>query len=367
MPPPMSFHSARCFGVASRSLGNHASGTETIRPSFRTTLSASLVQDTSTAVASLLSTKVLMPLLQKETSVLNDQLPNLSKLVATKTAIVRQVHGLDPEFRVSPGMSHMYVWWLTTLHAEEEEPVTADLQQGGHALVYRNRKRGNSRPRRCLTFAFQPRRLTPGSAAEDCKRGLHSSQAVRNASRLGAHAGRISGFFGQAEDAEEVLSVRVKAILCSKSSKRVQCGEPTEIDVSILYFTGDPNSTLELVVSQRFPLDAVSGHRPALIRAQDYGFQTAIGSVLRTKASQPSANVPDGSQPAGSSADAGSRDVSTTRAEVALKTGLFHSSVTWENSTVMYPCLPVPHDLDGAVRMARNQSRMSVCTFCKQQ
>ena len=33
-----------------------------------------------------------------------------------------------------------------------------------------------------------------------------------------------------------------------RSSKRVQTGEPSEIDVSILYFTGDPNSTLKLIV-----------------------------------------------------------------------------------------------------------------------
>lgn len=34
---------------------------------------------------------------------------------------------------------------------------------------------------------------------------------------------------------------------CRKSSKRVQTGEPPEISVSILYSTGDPNSTPELV------------------------------------------------------------------------------------------------------------------------
>ena len=55
------------------------------------------------------------------------------------------------------------------------------------------------------------------------------------------------------------------------------------------------------------------------------------------------------------------------RAEVALNTGLFHSSVTWDDSTVMNPYFPVPHDLDGVVRMPCNQSRISVCAFCKQQ
>src|SRR3990167_7847975 len=58
MPPPRNSHSARCLGVAFRSLGNHARGTETLRPSARTTLSMSSVHDTSTAVTPLISTKV---------------------------------------------------------------------------------------------------------------------------------------------------------------------------------------------------------------------------------------------------------------------------------------------------------------------
>jgi len=52
-------------------------GTETVRPSARTTFSASVAHQTSTAVTSLLSTKVLMPSLQKELSVLHDNVPNL--------------------------------------------------------------------------------------------------------------------------------------------------------------------------------------------------------------------------------------------------------------------------------------------------
>jgi hypothetical protein len=82
------------------------------------------VHETSTAAASLLTTKVLMPLLQKGISVLDDDLATLSQLVATKTAIARQTHELKPKLRVSPRMSHVYVRRLATLQAEEEEPVT---------------------------------------------------------------------------------------------------------------------------------------------------------------------------------------------------------------------------------------------------
>src|ERR1017187_873105 len=37
------------------------------------------------------------------------------------------------------------------------------------------------------------------------------------------------------------------------SSKRVQCGEPIRIALSILHFVGDPNSALELAVPEQFP------------------------------------------------------------------------------------------------------------------
>ena len=87
MPPPISSQSALCFGVAARSLGNQASGAETVRPSVRTTLSASALQDTSTAVASLLSTKVLTLFPQKERSVFYNDFAKLGKLVAVKTVV----------------------------------------------------------------------------------------------------------------------------------------------------------------------------------------------------------------------------------------------------------------------------------------
>src|SRR6266571_1588525 len=92
MPPPISSHSALCFGVAARSLGNQASGVETTLPSARTTFSESAVHETWTAVTSLLSTKVLMPLLQEELSILHDDLTNLRELGVAKTAIVREFH-----------------------------------------------------------------------------------------------------------------------------------------------------------------------------------------------------------------------------------------------------------------------------------
>src|SRR3990170_3017438 len=104
MPPPRNSHSDRCLGVAFRSLGNHARGTETLRPSVRTTSSASLVHDTSTAVTSHLSAEVSIPLLQEKISLLQNDLSNFSQLVTAETAIVCQVDRLKPILRVAPGI-----------------------------------------------------------------------------------------------------------------------------------------------------------------------------------------------------------------------------------------------------------------------
>jgi hypothetical protein len=43
--------------------------------------------------------------------------------------------------------------------------------------------------------------------------------------------------------------VMIETAAAQKSSITAHEGEPSEIDVSILYFTDDPNSTLELAVS----------------------------------------------------------------------------------------------------------------------
>src|SRR5579863_3068131 len=117
MPPPISSQAALCFAVASRSLGNQASGTETVRPSARSTFSKSVVHEIPVAVTSLRSAKVFMPPLQKEPSLLHNNASNFRKLVSAKAAIARQIHGAEPELGISPRMSNVYVRWLATLHA----------------------------------------------------------------------------------------------------------------------------------------------------------------------------------------------------------------------------------------------------------
>lgn len=132
IPPPMNSQSFFCFSVALRSRGNHTKGTDTDRPSSNMTVSSSLEQAASTARASLLVTKVGIPFLHKQISVLFDQLPNDSQLVAAKTAVRCQFDWIKPKFRITTSMCHVYVRRLSILQAIEEEPVTTNPEQHRH-------------------------------------------------------------------------------------------------------------------------------------------------------------------------------------------------------------------------------------------
>src|SRR5439155_5453189 len=87
--PPINSHSLLCFSVALKSRGNHTSGTDTVRPSSSTTVKASLEHETSTAIASLLTTEVCIPSLQEKISILFNQFTNNRQLVASKTPVGR--------------------------------------------------------------------------------------------------------------------------------------------------------------------------------------------------------------------------------------------------------------------------------------
>ncbi len=134
MPPPIGSQSLLCRGVAARSRGNHTKGTDRVRPSSRTTVSEWSEHDTSTAKASLLSTKVGIPFLQAQASILQHELSNCGQFVTSKATVRCQCHRFEPELRITPGVRHMNVWWLTILQTVEEEPVTADPEQCRHGL-----------------------------------------------------------------------------------------------------------------------------------------------------------------------------------------------------------------------------------------
>jgi hypothetical protein len=86
------------------------------------------------ANASLLSTKVGIPFLQKQFTVLEHKPSNDREFVTSKTPVRRSCHQLEPELRIAARMRHMNVWWLTIFKAVEEEPIAPDPEQCWHAI-----------------------------------------------------------------------------------------------------------------------------------------------------------------------------------------------------------------------------------------
>src|SRR5262245_51922469 len=93
----MNSHSFLCFSVPFNSRGNHTNGTDTVRPSSRTTVKFSSEQETSTAMTSLLATEVGIPFLHEKISVLFNQFTNNRQLVTSKTSVRCQIDGIKPK------------------------------------------------------------------------------------------------------------------------------------------------------------------------------------------------------------------------------------------------------------------------------
>jgi len=87
--------------VAFNNLGNHARGTETVRPSSETTVKASSPQETWVATASVLSTKAGIPFVQEQISVLEHQFSNHHQFAAAKATVRRQQNRMELELRIT--------------------------------------------------------------------------------------------------------------------------------------------------------------------------------------------------------------------------------------------------------------------------
>jgi len=57
-----------------------------------------------------------------------DDLADFGQFVAAKTAVVRQCNRLQPEFRITAGVSNMDVRWLSCLETVKKESVTTNPQ-----------------------------------------------------------------------------------------------------------------------------------------------------------------------------------------------------------------------------------------------
>jgi hypothetical protein len=81
-----------------------------IRPSASVTLSVWAEQEASAAKASLFSTKVLIPPLQKELSVCDHYLPNLRQLMASDPPDICQHYGVEPKFCHTVPHAPRWIW-----------------------------------------------------------------------------------------------------------------------------------------------------------------------------------------------------------------------------------------------------------------
>ena len=73
-------------------------GTDTVRPSSKTTVNASSAQETSVATASVLSAEIGIPFLQKYTLVLQDEVLNHSQFLLRKPRFDASVTGSSQNF-----------------------------------------------------------------------------------------------------------------------------------------------------------------------------------------------------------------------------------------------------------------------------
>src|SRR5262249_15178050 len=132
-PRPMSRQFARCLGVARRRRGNQASGAETRRPSTSVTISSSSVHLTSTASATGLLAKVLIPSNDKLVAMFFNERIKLSEFCAGEAASLDHFDRFKPKFRVALRLLHMDVARFVTFTTKEEKAISANAQNFWHA------------------------------------------------------------------------------------------------------------------------------------------------------------------------------------------------------------------------------------------
>src|SRR5712691_1441532 len=122
IPCPISSWFCRCSGVASRSLGNHSSGTVSERPSSRWITNASATNSIARARGpGGLATEVLIPPLQEEGFMCERQLAQTPKLGGAEVEGVLDTHRFEPDLRGSASLVHVDVRGLHPIARVERE------------------------------------------------------------------------------------------------------------------------------------------------------------------------------------------------------------------------------------------------------
>ena len=131
-PLPIRRQLERCLGEALNNRGNHSSGAATRRASARVTTSSSSVKETSTASATGLQTKVLIPSNDKRFPMLLNQIVEFSEFGAAKTTRFGERYGGEPKFGVTLRLLNMNVMRFRALSGEKEKAVSVDTKHLWH-------------------------------------------------------------------------------------------------------------------------------------------------------------------------------------------------------------------------------------------
>src|SRR5919108_557053 len=123
----------RSSGVPCRSLGNHARGTEMVRPSLKSTASVSAVTLTFCAFAS--AVKELIPTPQQIFPILLNHSLYAVDLSPAEAAAVLQPHGVKPELGLVVVPFDVDVWRLVRVTSIKEEPVRPKPQNSRHRIT----------------------------------------------------------------------------------------------------------------------------------------------------------------------------------------------------------------------------------------
>src|SRR5258705_13733472 len=123
-PRPIRRQFARSSGVPCARRGYQSNGTLTVRPSTRSTTSASSVTVTCWANAARNSLcEVLIPRPTELNCVVPHQRLHAPDLGPAKTAALRQPHRVEPEFGTARFPLHMHVPWFVSVSGIEEQPI----------------------------------------------------------------------------------------------------------------------------------------------------------------------------------------------------------------------------------------------------
>ena len=127
-PRPMRRQLARWAGDARSRRGNHSRGAATRRASASVTISSLSVNETSTASATSLLAKVLIPSVDKRFTMLLNQIMNHTEFGTTKTARLNEGNGSKPELCVTFSLLDVDVVRFGALTTEEEKAVSKNAK-----------------------------------------------------------------------------------------------------------------------------------------------------------------------------------------------------------------------------------------------